>query len=204
MRSLIWPRRTAMLSSSAGKLFFAGGCAGAAVSCRDDGLPGRRCGPGFPVGGMALVACIQDAWFAVARAAGFISIGIGVDDRGSRNSSARCPSRASRSGGSGRGTTSGRWRARRRGCAARRSGCCCPPGEAACRRLGRPALGDLSLAEPDSASGRSLALPGSLASTDEAAAKGRRRRERRTSAANRSLLSQRAATQPVLAQMSTH
>ena len=29
---------------------------------------------------MALVACIQDAWFAVARAAGFISIGIGVED----------------------------------------------------------------------------------------------------------------------------
>jgi prevent-host-death family protein len=69
MRSLIWSLHMAMLSASAGKLFFAGGCAGFAVSCRAGGLRGRRCGPWFPVGGVTLVACIQDAWLAVAWAA---------------------------------------------------------------------------------------------------------------------------------------
>src|ERR1035437_5817861 len=69
MRSPIWSPHTAMLSASAAKLRFAGGYAGIAVSCRVGGLQGRLCGPGFPVGGMALVACIQDAWLAVAWAA---------------------------------------------------------------------------------------------------------------------------------------
>src|ERR1035437_10675824 len=62
MRSPIWSPHTAMLSASAAKLRFAGGYAGIAVSCRVGGLQGRLCGPGFPVGGMALVACTHDAW----------------------------------------------------------------------------------------------------------------------------------------------
>jgi MmyB-like transcription regulator ligand binding domain len=43
-------------------------------------LQGRRCGPGFPVRGDGAVACIENAWFAIAGLRRFISIGTDVED----------------------------------------------------------------------------------------------------------------------------
>jgi hypothetical protein len=144
MRALIWPRRAAMLCSSAGKLFFAvvapGSPSAAGMTvCRAAGADlGFLSGDGACRVPRGRLVCRRRGCGGSSRSALTSRI------RGSCGSSARCPRE--------RAVPAALGAARRQG-ARGRAGADVPPagrdagaapGEAAYRRLGRPALGDLS------------------------------------------------------------